>query len=253
MYALVLTLDAATPRRYRSPLPFCVGVSDDMAAALTDATSPAEPSPLRIAIDIGVKNISLCALRFPSSCSPLRASPPQLPHAKARLQSATCEAWEVVSLGVAPKDMFAARATAVAAFVQARLPLFEQAETIIVEHQLHSTMRCIASSLFSCLHLTTPRARLVSQHSKVKLSWCDRLAIVTDAVPALLTYTARKRAGIQCAAFLLDLSSGDLKRSRARAASLPLAQSGKMQITRPCFYPRAHLVISQRPSRHSLS
>ena len=175
---------------------------------------------LLIAIDIGLLNLSLCALR----CTPLQLaecgrSPPRwLVEARRRLLDAQFVRWEVVALDVPRKCSFAEKAIAVASFVKERRELFASAAVVVVEHQMQSAMRCLAAALFAAVAAVaseTP-ARLLSQQSHEKLRWAD-IEECTNTPGPLGTYAARKRAAVECAYFLIDMPPPILRRGCPRA------------------------------------
>ena len=159
-----------------------------------------------VAIDVGLKNLSLCAMRCPGHGVP-SATPPLLSDAKGRLSAMQLLRWEVVPLvGSKGGGGLVERAVAVAAFVRDREALFLQANVVVIEHQMQNTMRTIAASLFSGISLLAgDRVVMASQHSKDKLTWADVQVHSPAAAATLDTYAKRKRAAVECAYFLLGL------------------------------------------------
>ena len=201
-----------------------------------EVDAPAQP--LVIALDVGLKNLSLCALRIAPRASGTaesvpgekkkrcrgKKSAPRLEAAKPRLAQAQLAAWEVIALGVTTKDTFAERASAVARFVQERRELFKNAQLVIVEHQMQSIMRSVAAALFACIRMVNEAVPLCFQQSKQKLAWEDLVAVLGASqrgskLPGPTTsYVARKKAAVGCACYLLDLSADALTRRRREAA-----------------------------------
>lgn len=168
--------------------------------------------PLIVAIDVGQKNLSLCAMRLYISSPNTWAL---LTEARERLRKSTLERWEVVNLNPNSRTQsFVERSSAIADFVQHRAALFAEASVVIIEHQMHSLMRSMAAALFACINIYAKNARLLSQHSSSKLQWKD-IVECTGCGERLQQYNQRKKVAVKCAEFLLDLPSGLAAKQRA--------------------------------------
>lgn len=192
--------------------------------------------PLLIALDVGLKNLSLCALRVsarapraPDSATEAKKRPCKgkkralrLEAAKLRLAGAQLVSWEVVALGVTSSDSFADRAAAVARFIQERKELFQNAQQVIVEHQMQCIMRSVAAALFACIRMVNDTVPLCFQQSKLKLAWEDIAGVLAASqgmgpLRSATGYAARKKAAVGCACYLLDLSTLALTKRRREA------------------------------------
>ncbi len=106
---------------------------------------------LLVALDVGLQNLALCALRMPPPVSDVqpkksKKKPPLLLDvARGRLYEAQLVMWEVVPLGVSSHDAFPERAAAVARFIKERHGLFQDADFVIIEHQRITEMIWVAS------------------------------------------------------------------------------------------------------------
>ena len=189
--------------------------------------------PLCVAVDIGLRNMSLCALHLP----PLEGSrPPRcLEVAKTRLRQAHVEAWETSALvaRTAKEASFVAQAKAVACFVNARRDLFTRADCLIVEHQMAPKMRCLAAALLAAVAAHVPELPMHFQMSSAKLAWDDLQVGAPGA--CLETYNGRKKAAVSAAHWLLDLEPQPLRKRKrpeaplcpGRAMATVLSQSDK--------------------------
>ena len=176
---------------------------------------------LGIAIDVGLKNMSLCALRLPEFSGIMEQS---LSQAKQRCSGVICECWESVSLSKNVKEStFVAEVTGVVSFIKERAHLFQDASYVIVEHQMKPKMRCLAASLFATIRCICPELPLYFQQSPAKLAWKDLKQCLPDA--DIGSYTARKKTAIAAAAFILDLR---LPERRPKTGQQTLVPQGKM-------------------------
>jgi hypothetical protein len=153
---------------------------------------------LVVAVDVGLCNLALCALRVPAALTESEW-PPRLTDAARVLRGAALDRWVVEALGVTRKDAFARRSEAVSAFVRAHSDLLQRADVLVVEHQMQSDMRCVAAALFACVRMINDAAQLVFQHSRSKLAWVDLASAYESEVKS---YAARKRAAVACARFV---------------------------------------------------
>jgi len=162
--------------------------------------SPRHSFPLVVAIDVGQKNLSLCALRLYTPSGNRRAL---LTEARERLERSKLERWEVVNLNSDSRTLsFVERSSAIGKFVKDRAALFQEAAAVIVEQQMHSLMRSMAAALFACISVYTCNTRLISQHSASKLKWDDIVECV-GCSNQVIQYNQRKKNAIKCAEFLL--------------------------------------------------
>ena len=154
-----------------------------------------------VAIDVGTRNMSLCALRRTAQGEACTL-PPLITTAKRRLRSMELVRWEVTSLHLARNASLPLRAAAVASFVADRRAIFLEAAVVVVESQMQSAMRTIAACLFSCVRLIAGNnVVMISQAAKTKLCWTDLAQICSRSD----TYSTRKSAAVKCAYFLLGL------------------------------------------------
>lgn len=201
-------------REARSIIFSSTATKSEMAALSSASDGVQEPAgSLLVALDVGQRNLSLCALRCPLDFSSIvnTSSTPLLRDAKILLQHTALERWEVVSLnGTEQAQTFAERCKAIAEFVKSRKDLFAGASAVIVEHQMHSLMRCLAAALFAAIHVyASESAKVVSQHSNMKLQWRDVTEHCRCANPQdLKKYNVRKRAAVECAEYLLKEEEG---------------------------------------------
>ena len=161
---------------------------------------------LGVAIDVGTKHMSLCALWLPREA--LTGCAPLLAEARLRVQSCRLEQWEVSSLQVSERATFPERLSAVAEFVRSRSAIFVRAAFVVVEHQMQSQMRVVAGALFAAISMVAPQVQLIFQQSSTKLHWDDIGSAVTGGTDLRGSgaYNARKKAGVAAAAFLLGTS-----------------------------------------------
>lgn len=200
-------------------------VSSGADAAAAEASSPRRP--LYVALDVGQKNLSLCALRMPVFAGDDAPPPtPLLQHARAVLQRSVLERWEVVSLcDTNSGQSFVERCKSIAEFVKGRRVLFAEASVVIIEHQMHSTMRCLASALFASIHMyANTDAKLVSQHSNIKLQWGDLSEHTRCAHADLKKYNIRKRAAIECVDYILST-----QQNNPTTDAVPAEDTARMQ------------------------
>ena len=173
---------------------------------------------LCVAVDVGLRNMSLCALRLPS----LEGSrPPRcLEGAKRRLRQAHVEAWETSALieRGAKEASFVAQAKAVACFVNARRDLFTRADFLVVEHQMAPKMRGLAAALFAAVAVLKPELPMHFQMSGAKLAWDDLPVAAPGA--RLDTYNGRKKAAVSATHWLLDLEPQPPRKRKRLEASL---------------------------------
>ena len=169
-----------------------------------------------VAVDIGIKNMGICALKLPCTTDFKQRS---LVVAKDRLQKAELISWESVPLLVSSESTkFVAETFAVAEFVRSREHIFDQASYVVVEHQMAPKMRCIAAAFMACIAYYRPTLPVHFQLSKTKLSWQDLNIVLPER--SLCTYGSRKRTAIEAVTWLLDLP---LKRKRGRSCTTPIA------------------------------
>ena len=181
-------------------------ISADIAAPLCTHGAVEASLPLIVAIDVGQKNLSLCALRLLTPPSGSDSFKLLLNDARERLRKSVLVVWEVVNLNPTPSALsFVERSAAIADFVHRRAYLFANASVVIIEHQMHSLMRGMAAALFACISLYAKNdARLLSQHSSSKLRWEDMIEC-TGCGDQLQKYSQRKKVAVKCADFLLDV------------------------------------------------
>ena len=152
---------------------------------------------LGVAIDVGVKNMALCALRLGAP-----DSEPTLEAAAALVQSAEIVAWEVVALTPA-ENTFAARCASIAEYVSQRRSIFEGADFLVLEHQMQAPMRVVAGAVFSAVRMVSP-VPFAFQLSRMKLAW--------PGVEAPTGYSARKKMAVQLVHRVVQDSSPEFQR-----------------------------------------
>ena len=169
-----------------------------------------------VALDVGIKNMSICALKLPEINESQQKS---ISTAKTRLQNSELICWESVQLDISKEhSAFVSEAKAVSEFVRSRTYIFEMASYVIVEHQMAAKMRGIAAALFACISLLFPTVLLHFQLSKTKLSWEDLPEILPDV--NFDTYSARKRASIQIVEWLLEIPRTNRRQKQASLAAI---------------------------------
>lgn len=210
----------------------------------SDAAPDGVPKSLIVAIDVGLINLSLCALRC-AHWAEVSERPPRLEDARKRLAQAEFERWEVVSLGLPRGASFAARSEAVAAFVQERRDVFASARAVVIEHQMQATMRTVAAALFTAVRMISQDCLLFSQQSKDKLRWKDLGEPARGSVD-LSTYSKRKRVSVSVAYYLLAMDAPQPQAKRRRTGAVPRLDSYDTAASGPLPAMRAILSSSQK-------
>ncbi len=170
---------------------------------------------LVVAVDVGIRNLSFCAMWCPPQLGCAGAAVKTLAEVRGRLPHMRLAAWEVVPLSLSRTLSFADRAAAVADFARARESMFCAAAVVVIEHQMQSVMRSIAASLFSCVRLLGGAdVRLATQQAKEKLSWAD----LAEEAGRADTHAQRKRRAVGATRELLGLPSAAARGGARRGA-----------------------------------
>ena len=102
-------------------------------------------------------------------------------------------------------------------FVKSREDIFANASFVVIEHQMQSQMRVIAGALFACIRMLSKDVRLVFQQSSAKLRWHDLDDIAAaESLQGTGAYAARKKAAVEVACFLLNITLPPTNRRKAK-------------------------------------
>jgi len=215
------------------------------------APDAARSESLIVAIDVGLSNLSLCALRC-AQWAEASERPPLLEDARKRLAQAALERWEVVSLGLPRGASFAARSEAVAVFVQERRDVFASARAVVIEHQMQATMRTVAAALFAAVRMVSQDCLLFSQQSKDKLRWKD-LGDPARGSLDLSTYSKRKQVSVSVAHYLLGMDVPQPQAKRRRTGAGPEARLDSYDTTASGPLPTMRAILSSSQKKDDLA
>jgi hypothetical protein len=210
-----------------------------------------------VAIDVGIKNMAVCVVRFPAGADAEEAPPNTLEWAKAHLKNAEVVLWEVGALLTGARPCFADEIDAVVVWALARTQFFENATCVVIEQQMAPKMRCLSAALFASLRAVAPLARFVFQRSTFKLLWADLALCVPGA--SIDTYCERKWAAEGAVRFLLDLPAV-VRGSRTRTQAQPdadvfLSSKKKDDLADALLHVLAHenrRDVKRRPAKRAL-